>query len=102
MDEGYPWWRDGICAEIGPDLFFVGKGQSIAEAKKACSMCPVRVQCLADALESDVEYGVFGGFARPHRRMLRIQVENGCDPTDVARRAITKEKHRRRRVDWRR
>lgn len=102
MDEPEAWWREGVCAEIGPDLFFVGKGQSVTEAKKACAICPVRLQCLTDALDGDLQYGVFGGFARPHRRMLHIQVENGSAPRDVARRAIAAEKTRRRRVDWNR
>lgn len=102
MDEAEPWWREGICAEIGPDLFFMDHdASSVTEAKKACSLCPVREQCLADALASDLEYGIFGGFARGHRRMLRIAVENGKDPLTVARRAIRDEKKKRRRVDWR-
>lgn len=100
-DEFDPWWRRGICAEIGPDLFFVGGGQPVTEAKKACSICPVRVQCLADSLTTDVEYGVFGGFARPMRRILAIQVGRGRDPIEVARAAIREENTKRRRVDWR-
>lgn len=97
-----PWWREGVCAQIGSDLFFVGQGQSVLEAQKACRMCTVRLQCLTDALESDVDYGVFGGFAPPYRRMLRLQVTAGKEPVSVARKAIHEETYRKRRVQWNR
>lgn len=103
MDDEKPWWREGaVCAEIGPDLFFVGKGQSVQEAKRACAKCPVRLQCLADSIDTTVEYGIFGGFAPAHRQMLSLQVGTTHDSTEVAERAIYKETHGRRRVDWNR
>ena len=103
MDEDHPWWRDGVCAEIGPDLFFASADdlKSVEEAKQACGLCPVRLQCLADSLEADLEYGIFGGFARGTRRQLRVAVENGSDPMTVARRAIAQEKRKVPRHRWR-
>lgn len=102
VDEPDPWWRRGLCAELGPDLFFVSSSGEAAEARRACFMCPVQHQCLADALESGTEHGVFGGFTRDHRRMLRIAVENGADPMKVAHRAIHQERTKKRRVSWKR
>lgn len=95
------WWRDALCAETGADLFFVGQGQSVIEAKKVCAMCPVRAKCLADALESDVEYGIFGGFARPARIPLRLLVERGKDSLVVAEAAIKRDNDRWKRRRWR-
>ena len=94
MDEDAfdPWWREGICAQIGSDLFFVGKGQSVSEAKRACRLCPVRLQCLTDALQTEVEYGVFGGLTPPARLALAAHVRAGADPLAVARRVIAQER----------
>lgn len=82
------WWHHATCAGIGSDLFFVDKGDSTHDAKRACGMCPVREQCLADALCDDVEYGIFGGLSPMARRPLRALVARGHDPSDIARRAM--------------
>ena len=95
------WWREALCAETGSDLFFVAQGQSVIEAKKVCAMCPVRAKCLADALESDVEYGIFGGFARPQRIGLRLAIGRGRTPMQVAEAAIKRDRNRRPRGTWR-
>lgn len=94
MDEDDPWWRDGVCAQIGSDLFFVGKGHSNSEAKAACRMCTVRLKCLADSIKTEVEYGIFGGFTPPARELLSKKVRAGADPLDVAEEAITRERAR--------
>lgn len=91
-DDCDPWWRNGICAEIGPDIFFVEVGESVADAKAACRLCPVRIQCLADALVSDIEYGIFGGLSRLERRRLAKRVTPDRDPMWVATRAIEQER----------
>ena len=94
-DDFDPWWRDGICAEIGLEIFFGGASASVAIAKDACFLCPVQQQCLSDVLQAHTEYGVFGGFARDERRRLVAKVDAGQDPDVVAREAIeTKRKKR--------
>lgn len=92
------WWRDGACAQIGADLFFVGKGESTLGAQHACHICPVRVQCLADALEREVDYGIFGGFTPPVRHALATHITASCDAHTVARAAI----HHDRSTPWKR
>lgn len=77
----HAWWRDGLCAQVGSDLFFMDRPN---DAIRTCTMCSVRAECLADALVSDIEHGVFGGFARTERRRLRKRVEAGADPMAVA------------------
>lgn len=96
MDEEF-WWRDAICQEIGTDLFFAeGPGNVQAAAKQACRICPVRLQCLADELtHEDQGMGVFGGFGRDARRLLRKRVERGQRPREVAIVAIAHEKAKR-------
>ena len=62
-------WRDrGRCAETDPVAFFPDKGGSIAEAKRVCFACEVRVECLEYALEHGERHGVWGGLSYPPRR----------------------------------
>jgi WhiB family transcriptional regulator, redox-sensing transcriptional regulator len=72
-------WRDrAICRDTDPDLFFpVGTtGQAlvqIARAKEVCNECPVRVDCLEYALETNQDSGIWGGLAEEERRAIRRQ-----------------------------
>lgn len=49
-------------------MFVTGAAQNAA--KKVCTGCPVRLECLADALDSRTEYGVWGGLTERERRAL--------------------------------
>jgi len=44
-----------------PDLFFAEAPADVEAAKAICQHCPVREQCLADALERGEPWGVWGG-----------------------------------------
>ena len=35
-----------------------------------CRRCPVVVECLADALDNEIEFGVWGGMTERQRRAL--------------------------------
>jgi WhiB family transcriptional regulator, redox-sensing transcriptional regulator len=71
-------WQDrAICPEIAPDLFFPEKddGPSATEIKAACFACPVRRECLTDALNhmgycESGRWGVWGGTSAGERRAL--------------------------------
>lgn len=55
--------------KFNPDALFVdGAAQNIA--KLICRGCPVRTECLADALDNNIEYGVWGGMTERERRAL--------------------------------
>jgi WhiB family transcriptional regulator, redox-sensing transcriptional regulator len=44
-------WRDSaLCAQTDPAIFFPEVGDSAAEAKRICSGCEVRAECLANEL----------------------------------------------------
>lgn len=66
-------WADrALCTEVDiGDLFFVEKGGSTRPAKLICSRCPVAADCLAYALEHEIEFGVYGGLSARQRRDLK-------------------------------
>jgi WhiB family redox-sensing transcriptional regulator len=63
------WTAEAICASGDPDRLFV-TGAAQREAAKLCRGCPVQMQCLADALDNQVEFGVWGGLTERQRRAL--------------------------------
>ena len=63
------WTRFAACRDTDPDQLFV-TGAAQHEAKAVCKGCPVRAQCLADALDNRVEFGVWGGMTERERRAL--------------------------------
>jgi WhiB family redox-sensing transcriptional regulator len=72
----YSWRRDAICRDTDPDLFFpVGTtGNALVQidrAKEVCDQCPVKVDCLDYALETNQDSGIWGGTSEEERRVLR-------------------------------
>jgi len=69
------WQEKALCAQTDPEAFFPEKGGSTREAKRVCSSCEVRAECLEYALENDERFGIWGGLSeRERRRMRRSQV----------------------------
>jgi hypothetical protein len=46
-------------------------GGSTREAKKICTGCEVKAQCLEYALANDERFGIWGGLSERERRRLR-------------------------------
>jgi WhiB family redox-sensing transcriptional regulator len=69
FDEYDNWAARAACAKTDPDDLFV-RGAAQRPAREVCFACPVRRQCLADALDSETEYGVWGGMTERERRAL--------------------------------
>jgi WhiB family transcriptional regulator, redox-sensing transcriptional regulator len=70
-------WRElGSCRDSDPNLFFpVGRGRAALEqaevAKSICRGCPSLAPCLAFALDTKQELGVWGSTSSEDRRELR-------------------------------
>src|SRR5215475_13306908 len=63
------WPSQAACRTGNPDALFVqGAEQNVA--KRICRSCPVRYECLADALDNRIEFGVWGGMTERERRAL--------------------------------
>lgn len=65
------WADEARCLVAEPDTFFPEKGGSTREAKRICSGCPVKTECLEYALENDERFGIWGGLSERERRKLR-------------------------------
>lgn len=63
------WAAQARCRGTDPEALFV-QGAAQHQAKKICAGCPVRSQCLADALDNRTEFGVWGGLTERERRAL--------------------------------
>ena len=79
FDAGFPgtdaedqsWQERALCAETHPEAFFPEKGGSTREAKRICTGCEVRAECLEYALTMDERFGIWGGLSERERRRLR-------------------------------
>lgn len=63
------WRRRALCRDGDPDRLFV-RGAAQREAKLVCFGCPVRTECLVEALDHRIEFGVWGGMTERERRAL--------------------------------
>lgn len=76
MSSSYDWRAKAACRDKDPELFFpVGNTgaacQQIEEAKTVCRSCEVIDSCLRTALDTNQDYGVWGGMSEDERRALK-------------------------------
>ncbi len=69
------WRESASCRRVDPELVFPnGSGGAAAaeirQAKAVCASCLVRRPCLAYALATGQQYGIWGGFDENERRPL--------------------------------
>lgn len=71
------WQDQAACKGLGPALFYPGRGrQSDWEGAIAvCAGCPVKAECLEDALDRPRgdDFGIRGGMSERQRRLLRTR-----------------------------
>ncbi len=70
-DTALAWQADALCAQTDPEAFFPEKGGSTRDAKRICTTCDVRDQCLEYALQNDERFGIWGGLSERERRKLK-------------------------------
>lgn len=71
-------WRSRAACRTAritrPDLtWFPGQGERFDEQRAICESCPVRTDCLADAmsLPATMDHGLWGGLSERQRSALR-------------------------------
>lgn len=70
-DSPLAWQVDALCAQTDPEAFFPEKGGSTRDAKRVCTSCEVKAECLEYALQNDERFGIWGGLSERERRRLR-------------------------------
>ncbi len=69
------WAVQAACRDADPNYFFPPDGaerraEREALAKRICSQCVVRIDCLELALNRGESYGIWGGLNEVERRSL--------------------------------
>jgi WhiB family redox-sensing transcriptional regulator len=88
------WREDALCSH-DPELFQVDAAQN--QAKVICRGCPVRTECLAEALDSGNEFGVWGGMTGRERLALLRRRPHVTSWRDLLERA--RDRHLRQGID---
>lgn len=76
-----PWVHEARCTKADPEIFFPPRNKEqykviAAQAKAYClgpngnSPCPVRLECLWSAIDSDEQHGIWGGLSHRERNAL--------------------------------
>lgn len=66
-----PWVKDAACAGAPLDIFFSEDKSDVEFCKDICSTCPVKLECLQDALANEDE-GVRGGSTQIEREKYKV------------------------------
>lgn len=69
-DDRPAWHQHAACRGMTA-LFFPPRGENAHHAKAVCATCPVRDECLNDALDHGDKHGVWGGASENERRRMR-------------------------------
>jgi WhiB family redox-sensing transcriptional regulator len=60
------------CAETDPEAWFPEQGDyDLSRVKRICAGCEIRIECLAWALATREQYGVWAGTTPRQRRRIR-------------------------------
>lgn len=58
----WPWQASAACADLSPDVVFTKRAKIAAPALRACTACPVRIECEEAVAPADSWFdGVCGG-----------------------------------------
>ena len=65
-----PWMQHAACLDVDPELFYPEKGgrSSTRAAKRICSHCLVKADCLQYAVSHHEPFGIWGGQTPTERR----------------------------------
>lgn len=72
-----PTWRQrAACRDVDTELFFPEPSEPKGAALVLCRQCPTRGHCLAEALESRQDVGIWGGTTEAGRRAMSAAWRN--------------------------
>ena len=71
VDAQPAWRRAALCRSQPLAIFFPARGQSSKPALAVCGPCPVKADCLAEAIAEELDFGVRGGLTARARVAAR-------------------------------
>lgn len=85
-DPKWTWRYQAKCRHEDTEIFFpprdkdkykpiADKAKAICFGKDGRPPCPVRIQCLTDAIVIDEEHGIFGGMSHRERNAMKRKYE---------------------------
>lgn len=90
-DEWAHDWADRRLCDITDDAALFGEHDDQKGAVVLCYPCPVRIRCLAEALDRREEHGVWGGMTTRDRRALLRRHAAVASWSDLLRAAAAEE-----------
>jgi WhiB family transcriptional regulator, redox-sensing transcriptional regulator len=76
--------RSELPCHVGdPDLWFADSPSDLERAKALCVDCPIRIQCLAAALDRAEPWGVWGGEILDRGSVVRRKRSRGRPRKEV-------------------
>ena len=91
------WHARAACAGAPADVFFPPKGGTGVDARRICATCPVRLPCLAYALDVEGDggfrqrHGIYGGLTPTERiKLNRRKRDRACHTSDTSATATPK------------
>ena len=63
------WHAEALCAQSDPDAWYPDR-EPAAAVLRVCAACPVRPDCLGQALADAEMHGVWGGTTPAQRRQM--------------------------------
>jgi len=72
LAQPFDWTRYSACKGAPEEIFFSKENElsKIKQAKAYCDKCPVRFDCLEEALEFPEQPGIFGGTTSIQRKNI--------------------------------
>ncbi|HVL91549.1 MAG TPA: WhiB family transcriptional regulator [Actinomycetota bacterium] len=64
----HDWQTQAACRGMDPAIFFSPDDDAAGVARAVCSICPVKAECLSEAMSRGEVYGVWGGTRERDRR----------------------------------
>ena len=66
------WMNLAKCKSMQTEQFFLLDGDGVREAQRICAIRPVKLACLAYALDNRLDDGVWGGASEQERRRCHV------------------------------
>ncbi|MFD5429666.1 WhiB family transcriptional regulator [Streptomyces sp. NPDC127084] len=64
------WFKNAACGSLDSEVLFADAARQKQRAKVLCMRCLVQTECLIEALDNHIEFGVWGGMTERERKAL--------------------------------